>query len=164
MNRFRTNIYRFSWAVLFGQVAFLLSLIVAELFQGDYEVRALVAGSLVTIPLFLLAGWIFAKWSCNWRRFHLFCLIVGGCLTPVLVSQAVQYYRKSVALRGTGFLAGLGEAISSGFFLYLSVGSLCLFIAGTTATWNGWRFSLRTLLVGMTCAAATLGIMQIVSR
>ena len=164
MSGLRKNIYRISWAVLFGQTAFLISLIVADHLFQEHEGFAFVAGALLTVAMGLLAGWIFANRSLTWRRFHLFCSVAGGCLTQVLVSQAVLHHQKSEALSGTGFLAGLGDAIAAAWCLFLSVSTLCLFIAGTATTLNGWRFSLRTLLIGMTCVAATLGAIFVLSR
>jgi hypothetical protein len=151
------NAYRFSWVMLFGQFVLAISVIAADLLHARYGVLAGDDWAFYTWPLGLVAGWIFGNRSLTWRRFHIFCVVAGSVLTPILVVLAVRYHLKAEALRGTGFLAGLGEAITAFCCLYLGVAALFLFVSGSATTVHGWRFSLRTLLIGMTLVAITLG-------
>jgi hypothetical protein len=165
MNSFRRNTYRILWAVLFGQAAFSISAIVAERVIHSYDGSfAFGAGLFVTFVLGFLGGWTFANRSFTWHRFHLVCLIVGGCLSPILVSQAVLFHQRSVAETRPEFMGPLKDAILAGLCFYFSVAPMCLFIAGTATTLDRWRFSLRTLFIIMTCTAATLGAIFVLSR
>jgi hypothetical protein len=164
MKALRKNVYRVCWAIVFGQLVFAVSLVAADLFRDRYEIQADDGWTFLAWPVGIAAGWLFANRSLAWRRLHIVCLMAGGLLTPILVSQAVRYHQQSQALKGSGFLAGLGEAISAAICIYLSVSTLCLFIAGAATTFNGWRFGLRTLLVGMTLVALALGAIFVLSR
>jgi hypothetical protein len=153
------NVYRVSWAILFGQLVFAISVVAVE-FLVRYGVLADDYWLLYTAPFGILgigAGWVFANRSTDWRRFNIFCAITGGVLTPIFLVQAIRYYQKSVALQGTGFLAGLGELVTAFICAYFGIATLSLFIAGSATTFNGWRFSLRTLLIAVTLLALTLG-------
>jgi hypothetical protein len=163
MNGLRKGIYRISWAVIFGQIVFAISVVVADALHSRWEIVADDGWAILAAPLGIWAGWRFANRSLTWHRFHIVSVIVGGLLTPVLVSQAVRYHQAAQALQGTGFLAGLGEEITAGLCFYLGVGSFCLFFSGAATSWSGWRFSLRSLLVGMTVVAVALATIFVLS-
>jgi hypothetical protein len=151
------NVYRVSWAILSGQLVFAVSVIAADLLYERFAILADDDWALYTWPLGVGVGWVFGNRSLAWHRFHLVCVVVGGVLTPLFVALAVRYHQQAQALKGTGFLAGLGEAITAFCCLYLGVAALFLFVAGSATTFRGWRFGLRTLLIGMTLVAITLG-------
>jgi hypothetical protein len=156
--RLPRTVYRISWALIFAQLVFAISVIAAEFLYSYSHILPNDEWPFYLWPVGIWAGWRFADRSLHWRRFHIACLIAGGCLTPICFSIAVTYHLRAEALRGTGFLAGLGEAITAAMYLFMSVATLCLFTAGATNTFNGWRFSLRTLLVVTTIVAAILSV------
>jgi hypothetical protein len=150
------NVYRLCWAIIFAQLVSTIS-IFAAVSLHYFQILPDDEWAFYSWPLGLWPGWRFANRSLLWRRFHIACLIAGACLTPICVAIAVKYHLRAEALRGTGFLAGLGEAITAAIYLFFAVATLCLFAAGAATTFNGWRFSLRTLLIATTLLAATLG-------